>query len=303
MKNILISPKYYEDGRRWYTHFFNMLHEDLGFEIYYTDEDINIPSNTKIVIAFGVPHFNWPDYKKVDMLLNLNSSIYLIIWTADLHCGDLLKNDKRCKENTIKVFDKCNLILSGHDTRMKSMYKNYLNKYIYIPWSFAPHERYMKFELNKNPIMKCLMVGSAGAVVYPLRSRIRSYALKNKHGNIVYVKRKGEEAYATLLHRYFCGLVDIGHNEVVQPKHFEIPAVGSLLFARRTNLIDDLGFVPYKHYIPFTGGKDVFKKANEIISNPDRYEDIRVEGMKFSRKNHSINNRMEHIYNLLKEIQ
>ncbi|MGD2072267.1 MAG: glycosyltransferase [Candidatus Thorarchaeota archaeon] len=301
VKNILISPKYYK-GESWYSHFFNMLHEDMGFEIFYTDGAIDIPKNTKIVIAFGVPHFNWPDQKKVDMLVNLNSSIYLIVWTTDLHCGDLVKNNKKCKENTLKIFDKCNLILSSYDNRMKSMYRKYLDKYIYFPWCFATHERYMKFEINKDPIMKCLMVGASGQAVYPLRFRIRKYALKNKHGNIVYVNRKEQEAYAALLHEYFCGIVDIGHNEVVQPKYFEIPAVGSLLLGRRTNLIDDLGFIPYKHYVPFGEGKDVFKKTNEIISNPDKYEDIRIEGMNFSREHHSINNRMDFMYDVLRKI-
>ena len=41
---------------------------------------------------------------------------------------------------------------------------------------------------------------------------------------------------------------------------------------RTTNLVDDLGLIPYEHYIPFTG-KDVFEKAKHIISNPSEYED------------------------------
>ena len=49
--------------------------------------------------------------------------------------------------------------------------------------------------------------------------------------------------------------------------------------------------------------EDVFDKAKDIISNPDKYEQIRVEGMKFVRENHSVNNRVDCIYDLLKEIK
>lgn len=300
MKKILISPKAYA-GASWYSHFFNMLHEDMGFEIHYTNK-ADIPNDANMIIAFGVPHFNWPDQEKVDALINLHPSKRLIVWTTDLHCG-LLRTFEKCRENTIKVFDRCNLILSSYDIRMKSMYKDYLHKYVYIPWCFATHERYMKFELNEDPIMKCLMVGATHPGVYPLRNRIKKYAIKHNKDNIKYVKRVDQETYATLLHEYFCGIVDIGHNEVVQPKYFEIPAVGSLLLGRRTNLIDDLGFIPYEHYVPFDTAKDVFKKVNEIISNPDRYEDIRIAGMEFSRKNHSIKNRMEIVFDLIKNMR
>lgn len=144
------------------------------------------------------------------------------------------------------------------------------------------------------------MVGAHGANVYPLRSKIHKYAQTHKS-----IKSLGggisRSEYASLLHKYFCGIVDVGHNEVLQPKHFEIPAVGSLLLCRRTNLVDDLGFIPNKHYVPFTGD-DVFDKANDIISNPSKYEDIRIAGMEYVRKNHSINNRMKVVFDLIENI-
>jgi hypothetical protein len=301
MKDIIVVHKLYEtiSGGNWYGNFFEQLCDKFGFELRYTDY-ANIPSDARIVVAFAVPHIHWKNLM-IDELSKLDSSIYLIGWMADIHCGDLIKKvNHECKKGMITMFDRYDLIISAHDTRMKSMYTKYLEKYVYVPWCFAPHERYMKFKLNKNPKIQCLMVGAHSGTVYPLRSKIHKYAqnhetIKSLRGNI------SKEKYPTVLHEYFCGIADTGHNEVIQPKYFEIPAVGSLLLGRRTNLVDDLGFIPYKHYVPFTG-KDIFDKANDIISNPFKYEDIRIAGMEYVRKNHSINNRMEKVFDLIENI-
>ncbi len=293
-KRIIIVPdRYYKDT--WYDWIFNKLYKDLNFKLCCWSE--SIPSDVGIVIAFGFPHFNWRNDVIVNELVNLDSSIRLVYWTTDLHCG-LLKIHSRCKEDTIRMFDRCDLIISSHDGRMKKEYVEYLDKYVYVPWCFAPHERYMKFKINEHPRMQCLQVGASNSRVYPLRNKIKVYA--RTHNQIHYVKRVSRESYPGLLYQYFCGIVDIGHyNEVVQPKYFEIPAVGSLLLGRRTNLIDDLGFIPHKHYVPFAGD-DVFAKANEILSNPDKYEGMRRTGMDFVRKNHNLDSRMKKVYDALR---
>jgi hypothetical protein len=292
VSNIIVIPKFYKN--HWYKNFLNPLCDKFGFELRYTDY-ANIPSDAKIVVAFAVPHFSKPNLM-IDELSKLDNDVYLIGWMADIHCG-LFKINHKCREEMITMFDRYDLIISAHDTRMKSMYSKYLDKYVYIPWCFASYERYVKFEINKKPIMQCLMVGSNDVRVYPGRNRIHKYAQKS---NIIKSIKGGipQDKYASLLHEYFCGIADTGHNEVIQPKYFEIPAVGSLLLGKRTNLVDDLGFIPYKHYVPFTD-KDVFDKAKDITSNPDKYEDIRIAGMEYVRSNHSINNRMKIVLNLI----
>ncbi len=299
MRDIIVVRKIYETlpGGNWYGNFFEQLCNKFGFELRY-DDYANVPSDARIVIAFAIPHFHLPNLM-IDKLSKLNRNIYLIGWMADVHCG-LIKVNYKCREEMITMFDRYDLIISAHDNRMKSMYSKYLNKYVYLPWCFAPHESYMKFELNKKPIMQCLMVGAHAPKVYPLRSQIHNYAknhefIESIKGGVLQVE------YPNLLHKYFCGIVDTGHNEVIQPKYFEIPAVGSLLLGRRTNMVDDLGLIPYKHYVPFTGA-DVFGKAKHIISNPSEYEDIRIAGMKYVRKNHSIKNRMEIFFDLIENI-
>ena len=301
MKDVIVVPKLYEirPGGNWYAYLFDELYNKFGFELKYTNR-ANIPSDARIVIAFAVPHIHWENFM-VDELSKLDPSIYLIGWMADIHCGDLGKKvNHGCKRDMITMFNRYDLIISAHDTRMKSLYSDYLDKYVYVPWCFASHKSYMKFKLNKDPKMQCLMVGATSSLVYPLRAKIHKYAQKSDIINSI----KGgisKKEYPGVLHQYFCGIADTGHNEVIQPKYFEIPAVGSLLLGRRTNLVDDLGLIPYKHYIPFTG-TDVFDKAKDIISNPSKYEDIRIAGMEYVRKNHSINNRMEIVFDLIENI-
>jgi len=292
---IIIVPDHYRKGTL-YSWYFNRLTSDLNFKVLYTSE-YEFDSRMKTIIAFGVPHFNWEDTPEfIEGLVNLPRSVKLISWTADLHCGDLGgTTSKFCKVNTIKIFQRANLIVSSHDTRMKSEYKKYEHKYFYLPWTFVPQDVYLNFKYNTNPKLQCLMVGTTGKSVYPLRYKIRNYAKKNY--SITYVRRVPPKEYPGLLHQYLCGLVDIGHNEVVQPKYFEIPAVGSLLLGRQTNLIDNLGFIPYEHYIPFTGD-DVFEISKDIVSEPSKYEGIRRKGMEFARR-HTLDKRMEELFRVL----
>jgi len=302
MKDVIVVPKLYDisPGRIWYAYLFDELCNKFGFELRYTDY-ANIANDTRLVVAFAVPHIQWENFM-VDELSKLDPSIYLIGWMADIHCGDLGKKvNHRCKRDMITMFNRYDLIISAHDTRMKSLYSDYSDKYVYVPWCFAPHESYMKFKLNKDPKMQCLMVGATSSLVYPLRNKIHKYA--TKHDFIKSTKGGiSKKEYPGVLHQYFCGIVDTGHNEVIQPKYFEIPAVGSLLLGRRTNLVDDLGLIPYKHYVPFTD-EDVFDKAKDIISNSSNYEDIRIAGMEYVRKNHSINNRMEIVFDLIEKVK
>jgi len=296
---MLIIPDRYRTGS-WYIQFFDRLCKDMDFKLYCTSE-VNVLSDVEIIVTFAVPHFTWPNNGLLDKLDNLDSRIPVVCWTGDLHCGDIVKNgsNSQCKRETLRMFDRADLILSNYDNRMKSEYVEYLDKYVYIPLCFAPYEQYVEFEINENPRMQCLQVGASNPKVYPLRNKIRVYA--KTHSQIQYVRKIPRESYPDLLHQYFCGIVDVGHNEVVQPKYFEIPAVGSLLLGRRTNLIDDLGFIPYEHYVPFTGD-DVFTKAGEILSNPAKYEDMRRVGMKFARDNHTLDIRMKIMYTALEEL-
>ena len=84
-------------------------------------------------------------------------------------------------------------------------------------------------------------------------------------------------------------------------KHYEIPATGSLLIADETNDLKRAGFIADKHYIS-VNRSNILEKIRSCLRNPKDYEIIRKAGMAFSRKNHSINNRIELFGKILEDL-
>jgi uncharacterized membrane protein YcgQ (UPF0703/DUF1980 family) len=87
----------------------------------------------------------------------------------------------------------------------------------------------------------------------------------------------------------------------VLAKYLEIPAVGSLLIANETNDLKKIGFIAGEHYVSITK-ENALETIYECLDNPDKYIEIRKNGMGFVRRNHSINNRFEQLKNILNEI-
>jgi len=297
MRRLFIVPDYYRKGT-WYRYFIDRICKDFGF-IWVFESDVALTADTEVVIAFAMPHFNWVD-EIIPELLKLPKSVKLISWPTDLHCGDLTSfTVVRCKEEALGLFERADLILSPYYNRMMEEYSKFVGKYKYVPWTFVPQKAYLKYTLNEVPHLQCLQLGQCSPHIYPLRHRIMRAA--GKDGAIRYSHGLKEARYVKWLHHHVCGIVDVGHNEALQPKYFEIPAVGSLLLGRKTNLVDDLGFVPYKHYVPFDGD-DVFDKAHEIVANPEKFLEIRKAGMKFVREEHNFERRLEVLYPVLEKL-
>ena len=297
MKGVIILPKYLENF--WTpiaedTNFNNIVSENVhlfytvrdafDFELRYADE-VDVDSDTDIVCMFGVPYHNRPILIKG--LIELNKNIKLVMWPGDLQCyGNTL-----CLSNKLKVFERCDLILPFMHEYFVKMYPQFVSKARFVYKCFAPHERYMKFLFNDKPNIRCLLSGSLNQSVYPLRT----FIVNNRHAAVDYRGPTYTGAnYVKLLHSYFCCVTSSSVFNYVLAKYFEIPATGSLLLANVTEDSKRLGFIPYKHYIPIT--KDnVFTKITQCLKNPEEYTNIRREGMKFVRKNHSIVNRIKQL--------
>jgi len=295
MKGVIILPKYLE--RLWTpktkdTNFDNIVSENVhlyytmrdvfGFEIRY-DNKVSVASDVDVVCVFAVPYHNRPAL--IPGLLDLNKNIKLVTFTGDLQCY----SNKLCLDNKIKVFNRSDLIISFSNEYFMKMYPQFLSKYRFLPKSFAPHSRYTSLLFNDKPKLKGLFCGSVNKSVYPLRSLI-----VNKHyADIDYKRPKYTGAdYAKLLHSYFCGITCSSIFNYALAKCFEIPATGSLLLTNETVDLKKLGFIPHQHYIPITK-ENVFSKVTQCIKNPADYDNIRKEGMKFVRENHSIVNRVD----------
>jgi len=289
MKGTIIIPRFYET--LWTPEFkttsvwapiFYGIQNHFGFELKFADE-VDVPIGTDVVIMFGVPYHN--RQKLIPGLIDLNKNTKLIMFTGDLQCY----NNKLCLDNKIKVFERCDRILSFAHEYFVKMYPQFLSKYEFMPHFFSPYERYSQFLFNDEPKMKCLLSGSVNEV-YPLRLFIKrnSKGVNIQYEPPIYIR----DNYAKLLHSYFCCVTSSSIFNYVLAKYFEITAAGSLLLANETEDSKKVGFVPYKHYIPITKS-DVFVKIDQCIRNPNDYTDIRMAGMEFVRKNHSVINRIE----------
>lgn len=262
--------------------FFYCMRDTFAFDLRYADE-VGVDDDTDIVFMFGVPYHNRP--KLIPGLIDLNKNIKLVMWPGDLQCY----NNKMCLDNKIKVFERCDLIVSPSYEYFVKLYPQFMYKYKFMPKFFSPHERYVNLPFNNIPKMKCLLSGSLNPQVYPLRSFI-----KNRGGSLIDYKppKYVGDSYAKLLNSYFCCVTSSSIFNYALAKHCEIPAAGSLLLADETSDLKKMGFIPNQHYVPITKSNAI-KTIAGCLKNPAEYENIRKEGTKFVRENHSVNNRMD----------
>lgn len=256
------------------------MRDTFGFELRFADE-VNIDSNTDILFMFGVPYHNRP--KLIPGLFDFNKNTKLVMWPGDIQCY----GNKICLENKIKVFERCDLIISPAYGYFMKLYPQFKSKHRFMPKFFSPHERYTQLLFNNKPKNRCLLSGAINKKVYTLRALVK---------NCEYVDYKPAkyvgDSYARLLNSYFCCVTSSSIFNYAVAKYFEITAAGSLLLADETEDLKMAGFIPYKHYIPITK-KNACIKITECLKNPEKYNDIRREGMEFVHKNHSVINRMK----------
>lgn len=275
---------------------FYAIKQALGFDLNYADE-VDVPSDTDIVVMFGVPYHDRP--KLIPGLLDLNKNIKLVMFAGDLQCYG-----SECLENKLKVFDRCDLIISGCYEYFVRMYPQFLSKYEFLPNFFSPHNRYIELPFNDYPRLRGLLSGAVKRKIYPLRNIVKESPICGDSAKWVQYSpggfTKGDD-YAKLLNSYFCCVTSSSIYNYVVAKYLEIPAAGSLLLANETNDLKKLGFVPYKHYIPITK-QDVIETLLHCIKNHGDYTNIRKECMKFVRENHSVVNRVEKLKELFNNL-
>lgn len=261
-----------------------MMCDTFGFELRYADE-VDVDADTDIVFMFGVPYHNRPNL--IPGIVDLDKKIKLVMFSGDVQCY----NDKTCLDSRLKVYDRCDVILSQTYEYFAKLYPQFLSKFELFPLFFSPHDRYTKLLFNNKPKISCLLSGSVNEI-YPLRLFIKNNI---KVGTIRYESpiHVGDN-YANLLHSYFCCVTSSSIFNYVLAKHFEIPATGALLLANETSDLERVGLVPYHHYIPITK-ENVFIKIKQCLENTDDYTGIRKEGMEFVRKNHSVINRIDQL--------
>jgi hypothetical protein len=273
-----------------------MLKSDLGFDVVYTDKP-EFSADLDVVIAYAIPHYNLPHFD-VTPFVDLDPRTKLVVYPREL----FQRKGRGCEQKRTRMFARANIIMSYSKSYFNEEYSYFKDKFVYMPDCFASHERYASMRFNKRPIKKCLLTGDCHPRIFPLRYHLLR---KRDEDQVVYqatewgrnhIIAKGE--YAKLLHSYYCGFTCTTKFKMAIAKHFEIPASGSLLMTDRCDDLDELGFIPYDHYIPVTKD-DTLDWVAECLKNPRRYKKTRKNAMKFVRSKHSVINRYQEFVDVI----
>jgi len=271
---------------------FEALKEKFGFLFCSMEEIELLPEDVDTVLLCVSPKQINSD-QLLDTIRQNREGIRLITYIVDLHTqGSRFAN----------LLERSDIILSIDDEKFRREWPQFVEKFVFCPLFFAPHDRYTKFSFNERPTMKCLLAGAISCD-YPLRVQLKQIAKREEYSKLfdilpyrgthgaLYSDVVIRDAFAERLYSYFCVATSTVYQFVIS-KIFEIPAVGSLLLTNRVKDMDTLGFVPFKHYIPINTD-DVLQMVQTVLANPDEYQEIRKIGMEFVRAKHSINNRIE----------
>ena len=272
-----------------------------------TDKSIkHVTNDVDLVLGFA-----WEQrYRKaMEAAITLDKNIQFILYMHDVHWAYELRN-----EGTTKLLQRADLILVPYYCYFKRMWPQFVEKAIFFPHFFAPHDRYCGLEYNKNPKMKCLLTGNIKPDRYPIRWAVNEVVLNNeklrdsidvlrhpRHAKTQYWTREngGEvEEYAKTINEYFCAVIDSSTWNLLLTKYFEIPAAGTLLLADEPEDGEEAGFIPWEHYVPITK-ENVVSQIGHCLENPKEYEKIRRQGMEFVQEHHSVNNRFDQFGEIL----
>ena len=307
MKKIIIIPIKFKKEKRVRNHnrqmlFFEMLRDELGFDLRYT-QNVEFDKDTEILISYG---WEFVSANALTTLANLSLDIILIHYSYDFHWVKI--------PGFKSLFDRADLILEGTIKMFKEAWPQYIFKRMFFPNYLAPISHYAKYDFNSKPIMKCLLSGQPRSW-YPMAVKLGEKIKKNtewqnfidilghpRFPNYFHtIVPQSYENYGALLHKYFCCIAAMYKEPFVTAKCLEIPAVGSLLLTERNEDLDKMGFIPWKHYIPITW-ETIRKRIEHCLENPNEYQEIRKEGMRFVRENHSVNNRFQLFTEKLREL-
>jgi len=310
MKKVIVVPLKLYEIRKVYTDqffvLFNRLCKTFGFEVVFTDSLKGITAGL-FLIQVGVHGQN-----AMRESTSLPPNKKVVLYLGGPHAFP------RSKSMVALAFKRANYLLGGGGGEIfRKVWPEYVDKFEVFPNFFAPCRRYTNLRFNERPLMRCLLSGNTSGRWYPLRAMIAKAVLRGetqtqaidimrhprwktpieKSTNVI--KGVMGSAYAKTLNRYFCSFVGLGDPGAFPlAKYFEVPATGSLLLAEDSLEVRKVGFVADKNYIS-VNKDNVFAKINRCLANPEAYRTVRLEGMRFVRTNHSVENRIQRIGKIL----
>jgi len=307
MKGLILIPKdvslSYICSER-YLILFEEIRKKFNFEIRICS-NYNIDTITEdVVLVFRSPEKN--NLKRFSNLYKLPKNKKLIGYWSDIHNN---KKNKQYMRTLNRMMDRCDKILCPYDHVFRSNFKDSIYKYINFP-QFAIHERYSNLRFNEAPIMKCLLSGHLSRRAYPIRDKIlflrHKYVDILRHPGFKYTGTSNEvyklrDDYSNELNKYFCCITTPSRFNFSVAKYMEIPASGSLLLAKYTPDLDLFGFEDGINYIRIDEN-NFSDKLDHIISEPDKYENIRKNGREFILNNYTEKNNLNIFERMLGEL-
>ncbi len=291
--------------------FFKMIEEKFGFKRVSCDFMGQIPSNVEIALVFTGPHGK----QLIRDMTSIPKQTKVIMYFNGSHLFSHANNE------FILALNRCDRVICGEYEAFEKRWPQFMDKFIFFPSCFAPHERYASLEYNKNPVMKCLLSGCNKPKHYPVRHYLKNQVSSDSGlQELVDIMRhprwdkepiawsKWEikvsmgDAYAECLNRYFCSITTSSTANYLVAKYFEIPAAGSLLLANIIPDAEKAGLIAGKHFVPITQ-ENIISQIKDCLGNPGKYEEIRKNGIEYVRENHSMNNRVDQFKKILEEIK
>lgn len=310
MKKVIVLPQKYNEIRDVYTDsffvLFNRLCEVFGFEFVFADSLKGIVADLFLIQA-GVHGKGL-----IKESTFLPSSVKVVL------CLDGVHGLPHSNAMVAPALERADYLFATSDEFFGKIWPEYKDKLEQLPMFFAPHQRYSCLQFNEKPLMRCLLTGNTSSMVYPIRSLVAGAVLRGEiRAQAIDIMRHPrwrtpamgprviggvmKSAYAKVLNQYFCSLASPSKYHYALAKYFEIPATGVLLLAKEVPDIREAGLVANKHYIPIDE-VNVFDRINQCLTNPEAYRAIRLEGMEYVRTNHSVENRVQRIGEILKEL-
>lgn len=162
---------------------------------------------------------------------------------------------------------------------------------------------YKDYGLKKD--IDFMMLGTVSPA-YPLRKRINNHYkndsrfVTHSHPGFKHFSKEQEqkllvgENYARELNRakvfFTCG----SFRNYAVIKYFEVPACNTLLLAPTFPDLEEMGFIPGKHFVDINQ-KNFAEKAEYYLKNKEEREKITGEGYRFIQNNHSTVHRAEQL--------
>ncbi|MCM3719143.1 glycosyltransferase [Fictibacillus phosphorivorans] len=217
----------------------------------------------------------------------------------------IAERKKYISQNNIKNF----IVLSKQN--FLKYYPEQRNKQIFFFPPFVNTEVYKDYNLDKN--MDLMMLGDKVSPIYPLRKAIDRYYKSDPRyvsmphpGWKNFTKEQEQNTlmgknYAQFINRaklfFTCGSV----LQVLTYKYFEIPACKTLLLAPTFPELEQIGFVPGKHFVDINL-QNFAAKAEYYLKNTVERNRITEEGFKFVQQYHSHIYRTEQLVKKMIEI-